>query len=406
MERLSLIRIFTAVIICGTATAQFSRLEAQEVTPNQLPLGVVRTEPESGRFVKIEGGFMVPYTTTIPGTEIEFTMVPIEGGTFIMGSPEDEEDRRDDEGPQFKVAVEPFWMGKYEVTWGEYKQYMKLDKAFHSLQQRGIRHVTSDSEIDAVTAPSILYKPEFTFGDGNGPNQPAATMSQFAAKQYTKWLSRISDSFYRLPTEAEWEYACRAGTTTAYYFGDDDDDLEDHAWNVETSDDERHPVGQLKPNPWGLYDMYGNVAEWVLDAYDEAGYAEVKSGESVNTRDAFRQPTKIYPRVLRGGSWELEPEGCRSAARIPSDDDEWRIEDPNYPQSPWWFTDSPSTGVGFRLIRPLTPPTTDELKNKFWNADVEEILENAKSRIESNGKGSYGPVDGNLIKDIESLKKK
>ena len=366
-------------------------------------LGIVLKKPDSGPFVEIEGGFMVPFTTTIPGTDVEFTMIPIQGGTFKMGSPEDEEDRRDDEGPQFDVTVEPFWMGKYEVTWLEYKKYMDLDKAFKALSGKGLRKVTPENQVDAVTAPSSLYDPSFTFSAGEGDDQPAATMTQFAAKQYTKWLSSISEDFYRLPTEAEWEYACRAGTTTAYYFGEEPDDLDEHAWNIETSDDERHPVGQLKPNPWGLYDMYGNVAEWVLDEYDEDGYTHVEAGASVTTEEAFRKPTKLFPRAIRGGSWELEPEDCRSAARLGSDDKEWKIEDPNFPKSPWWYTDSPGLGVGFRLMRPLKVPNTRESRNLVWDADLESILDDAKSRISDNGRGSYGTVDPKLTKEISDL---
>ena len=365
--------------------------------------GIVKEKPASGRFVAIEGGYMVPYTATIPGTEIQFDMIPVPGGKFMMGSPEDEEDRRDDEGPQFEVSVEPFWMGKYEVTWLEYKKYMQLDKVFKALNGKGLRKVDSDNEIDAVTAPSSLYDPSFTYSAGEADNQPAATMTQFAAKQYTKWLSLMAGSFYRLPTEAEWEYACRAGTTTAYYFGEDPDDLEDHAWNIETSDDERHPVGELKPNPWGLYDMYGNVAEWVLDEYSENGYDHIEAGKPVSTGEALRHPTKLFPRVIRGGSWELEPEDCRSAARLGSDDKEWKYEDPNFPKSPWWYTDSPGLGVGFRLLRPLKTPDAKVARKLYWDADVESIVDDAKNRIRDNGRGAYGIVDENLPKDISEL---
>ncbi len=370
---------------------------------NDSVAGIVLKKPLKEPFVKIEGGYMVPYTRTIPGTDVKYTMMPIPGGKFMMGSPEDEEDRRDDEGPQFEVTVEPFWMGKYEVTWAEYKKYMQLFDAFKSLQSKGLRKVTAENEIDAITAPSALYDPSFTYSAGEAPDQPAATMTQYAAKQYTKWLSLTTTSFYRLPTEAEWEYACRAGTKTAFYFGEDADDLEDHAWDIESSDDERHPVGQLKPNPWGLYDMYGNVAEWVLDQYSEEGYDHVGEGESVTVDQAFRKPTELFPRVVRGGSFELEPEDCRSAARVGSDDNEWKIEDPNFPKSPWWYTDSPGTGVGFRIIRPLKTPDSDKAKNAFWEADLEMIKDDAKNRIVDNGRGAYGVVDEDLPKDISEL---
>ena len=406
------------VILCSAlliATTNFDNISAQETTakpaettaktakPEQL--GFATEKPAKGPSVELpDGRFMVSYTTTIPGTDVKFTMIPIAGGTFTMGSPEDEDDRRDDEGPQFNVKVEPFWMGQYEVTWGEYKKYMQLDKIFKALHSKGLRKVTADREIDAITAPSSLYDPSFTYSAGEEPDQPAATMSQYAAKQYTKWLSLTSQNFYRLPTEAEWEYACRAGTKTAHYFGDDGD-LDDHAWYIETSDDERHPSGQLEANPWGLYDMYGNVAEWVLDEYSENGYDHVEAGATVGVWEAYRKPTKLFPRVVRGGTFELEPEDCRSAARTPSDDKEWKIEDPNFPKSPWWFTDFPGTGVGFRLLRPIDVPDSIEKKNEFWEADIEMIKDDAKNRIEDNGRGAYGLVDEKLLDDIKGLTK-
>ena len=362
-------------------------------------LGVVTEEPKEKPFVKIDDGYMVPYTATIPGTEIKYTMIPIHGGKFTMGSPDDEDDRLDDEGPQFEVTVKPFWMGRYEVTWQEYKRYMQLYPEFQALKRFGKRVVTDDNKIDAITSPSPLYDETHTFTEGSADEEPAATMTQYAAKQYTKWLSKISKDFYRLPTEAEWEYACRAGTKTAYYFGDDANDLEEHGWFSENSDDERQEVGLFEPNPWGLYDMHGNVAEWVLDEYHEDGYTHVEEGTSVTTEKAYRKPIKVYPRVVRGGSFELEPEECRSASRLGSEDQDWKYEDPNSPKSPWWYTDTPAKGVGFRLMRPLTAPATAEAKNAYWKADVESILENAKQRIAAKGLGAYGIADENLPKE-------
>ena len=319
-----------------------------------------------------------------------------------MGSPDDEDGRRDDEGPQFNVKVEPFWMGKYEVTWGEYKRFMAMERIFKVLDRKKVRKTLDKFQIDAVTAPSPLYDESFTYEAGEEFDQPAATITQYAAKQYTKWLSLSSGEFYRLPYEAEWEYACRAGTKTAFYFGDDDGDLEEHAWLIDNSDEERHYIGDLKPNPWGLYDMYGNVAEWVLDGYDENGYTHIKAGSTVTVEESFFKPKGLYPRVVRGGSFELEVEDCRSAARVGSDPD-WKYEDPNDPKSPWWFTDQPATGVGFRLLRPLKTPATEAAKNEFWKADLEQIEDDAMGRIESNGKGALGVVDRTLPKEIEAL---
>ncbi len=379
-----------------------------ETVTHKLAVGLADAQPESGRFVACErpkATFMVPYTATIPGTDVTYEMVPIPGGTFYLGSPEDQSERGSDEGPVVSVQVQPFWMGKFEITWAEYRQYMQLDEQFKQLQQAGLRKVTTENEIDAITAPSVLYDPDFTYDAGEGDRQPAATMTQYAAKQYTKWLSLISGRFYRLPTEAEWEYACRAGTQTAFSFGDDPDDLAAHGWYADNSDDERHEVGQLPANAWGLHDMHGNVAEWVLDAHSTNGYqrlADLKLS-AVPAADAWLRPTKLFPRVLRGGSWELDASDCRSAARLASHDKDWSLEDPNFPKSPWWFTDSPGLGVGFRIIRPLDAPATRQDQESFWKADIRKITRDTKDRIDSNGRGAWGIVDRNLPRDIATL---
>ena len=306
---------------------------------------------------------MQVYVERIPGTEATFEMVPIPGGTFTMGSPLGEDDRNADEGPQHAVRLAPFWMGRHEVTWDEYHPFMlKLD-----LELR--RHVRAepipqDAWADAVSRPTPPYVPmDFDMGvEGT----PAICMTQFAAKQYTKWLSMKTGRFYRLPTEAEWEYACRAGTTTAYSFGDDPDDLEDHAWYFDNADDSYQPVGTKAPNPWGLHDMHGNVAEWVLDGYDRAFYGS--SGDGTAT-DPLCWPTKLYPRIVRGGSWDHDPEDLRSAARIQSKKG-WKVQDPQLPKSIWYHTDA--TFVGFRVVRPLVAPPPEE-RARYWEADLDEV---------------------------------
>lgn len=395
--------VFAATTV---SVAQIESPESQESESRPASSGrpgIVTTPPQGVRSVKVDDGYMVPYETTIPGTKVKFQMVPIPGGKFTIGSPDDETGRRSDEGPRFDVVVEPFWMGKYEVTWAEYKQYMKLDSVFKAFQARKLQ-TAKFTDVDAITAPSSLYDPSFTYEAGDEPKQPAASMSQYAAKQYTKWLSLLSGDFYRLPTEAEWEYACRANTTTAFHFGDDPDDLKKYAWYEENSEELRQTVGKLKPNAWGLHDMYGNVAEWVLDGYVEQ-YDPKLAGKTVSVQQAYVSPTKVYPRVLRGGSWELEVEDCRSAARMASNE-EWLDEDPNYPQSPWWFTTSPGLGSGFRLIRPLNPPESRDRKERFWQPQVERITRDARNRIFDNGRGSFGIVTPELPEKIEQLRKK
>ena len=374
-------------------------------TAKDDPVGLVKEKPAEGPFVETDRGYMVPYKSKIPGTEIEFEMIPIPGGTFQLGSPEDESDRTEAEGPRKTIAIEPFWMGKYEVTWDEYKRYMELHdifKGFESFQMRAVKDIHGP---DVVTAPSNLYDPTFTYSAGEGPREPAATMTQFAAKHYTKWLSILCEDFYRLPSEAEWEYAARAGTDTPYFFGDDPDELEDYAWFEDNSDELRHDVGELKPNPWGLYDIYGNVAEWTLDAYTPEGYGFIKSDQA-KASEAIRWPEKEYPLVARGGSFEMTAAECRSAARLGSDDEAWKADDPNVPKSPWWYTTYPGTGVGIRLLRPLNAPETDEAKEAYWKARVEYVEWVADHRIDNEGRGARGVVDLELPKAREELRDK
>lgn len=372
--------------------------EAEEV------LGMVAVKPTSGPFVETKQGFMVPYKTLIPGTDIEYEMVPIPGGKSKIGSPEAEHDRKADEGPQFEIEVGPFWMGKHEIKWSEYKKYMELHNLLKEMAEAKIRPKASEDDADVITAPSNLYDPTFTYSKGSEPRQPALSMSQYAAKQYTKWLSGISGRFYRLPTEAEWEYACRAGTTTAYSFGDDPAQLGEYAWYFENADEKIHTVGTKKPNPWGLYDMHGNVAEWTLDAYDDRQYIDL-AGKSLTPAAAMKTPTKLFPRVVRGGSHDDKAAACRSAARTKSDDDNWRQTDPNFPKSPWWFTDDYGLCVGFRLMRPLETPARGD-REQYWKADIDEISDGTKRRIDEEGRGARGVADPSLIKDVEKFKER
>jgi formylglycine-generating enzyme required for sulfatase activity len=181
-------------------------------------------------------------------------------------------------------------------------------------------------------------------------------MTHYAAVKYCKWLTAKTGHFYRLATEAEWEYACRAGTTTRYSFGDDESKIGDYAWHFANAGEKYQQVGKKKPNAWGLYDMHGNVAEWVLDAY-VADYSKV--GDVPYTPGATE-----YPHVARGGSWDDDPEALRSAARRASDPS-WKMRDPQLPKSKWYLTDAQF--LGFRIVRPLKVPSKEEME-RCWTS--------------------------------------
>jgi formylglycine-generating enzyme required for sulfatase activity len=358
---------------------------------SHAPLGLRDSAPVDERSVPLERGCMVGYKAKIPGTNVEFEMVPIPGGLFHMGSREDESGRNDDEGPQIQVEIAPFWMGTCEVTWAEYKQFMRSYQVFKNFVTRGVRVVTPENTVDSVTSPTPLYEPDFTFELGDKDRQPAVTVTHYAAKQYTKWLSGMSGTVYRLPTEAEWEYACRAGTQTRFSFGDDADQLADHAWYFENSDEAYHEVRQKKPNPWGLHDMHGNVAEICVDQYKPDAYASFTAGP-VSFFQVIQWTTDMFPHVVRGGSWDKDADSLRCAARSHTED--WREKDPNIPLSPWWFTDEPARAVGFRIVRPLREPDATE-RQKFWMEDSEALTIAVDSRL-TEGRGVRGLVDPDL----------
>jgi formylglycine-generating enzyme required for sulfatase activity len=298
---------------------------------------------------------MKPYLEQIKDSDGEFTMLPIPGGKFMMGSPAGEADRSEDEGPQHEVEIAPFWMGKHEVTWNEYEVFMfQLDVARRKLDDR--KPTDAEAIADASSKPTKPYT-DMTFGMGK-EGYPVCCMTQYSAMKYCEWLSKKTGRYYRLPTEAEWEYACRAGTKTAYSFGDDAALIDDFAWYFDNSDGKYQEVGKKKPNPWGLHDMHGNVAEWVFDQYDPKFYA--KSG----AKNPLNPPKKTEPCPVRGGSWDNDPKLLRSAARMPSTND-WKMQDPQIPQSIWYYTDA--LFVGFRVVRPLVEPSAEE-KAKIWAA--------------------------------------
>ncbi len=315
---------------------------------------------------------MKPYTEKLKlAADATCDLIPVPAGEYTIGSPPNETGHQPEENPQRKLKIEPFWIGKLEVTWALYQPFMNNGKARNKdgTLNRDTNQTTSEApEVtdkntlsDTITQPTPPYVPmHFQMGDGYSKDYPAIGVTQHAANKFCEWLSEQTGHFYRLPTEAEWEYACRAGTSTAYSFGDDPAQLGDYAWFSANSEFQYQKVGTKKSNPWGIHDMHGNVAEHVLDQFIPDTYTKLKDGDA----QPWQAPTSRYPTVVRGGHWDADPAALRSAARLGSKK-EWKIQDPQLPKSIWYFTDAP--WLGFRIIRPLKTPPVEEM-HRYWNS--------------------------------------
>lgn len=342
-----------------------------ETLPDDAAKFLPVTEKIYSLLKDVPAGELKAYTEKVPQVEdATFKMIPIPGGEFSFGSPETEKGRSKDEGPVRTLKVEPFWMMSTEVTWELYRIFMENGK---NRNKDGSLDLNADNLspepplqsnpdlIDAISQPTPPYMPMHNdMGNfaGYDPKYPAVAMTQHAASKFCEWLTAQTGHYYRLPTEVEWEFACRAGTTTAYSFGDDPALLDEYCWHGDNSDGSYQPVGTKKPNPWGLFDMHGNVREWTIDAY-VPNYQKHADG-SVNP---FALTPDRYPRVTRGGDWDSFPEDLRSAKRTPSDK-QWKDIDPQNPKSIWYHTDA--WGLGFRIVRPARNPTLEEM-HLLWN---------------------------------------
>lgn len=278
------------------------------------------------------------YQQTIPNSTVSFDLIAIPAGNFVLGSPEKQVGRQADEGPQKKVQVDAFWMGKTEVTYDEFQLFFE--------EARDPEPKPAKVGPDAVTRPSPPYI-DFTLGMGKVGGFPANSMQQFGAIMYCKWLYAKTGIFYRLPTEIEWEYACKAGSDIPV------EKLGEYAWFQGNSKEKYHEVGLKKANAWGLHDMLGNVSEWVLDHYDAHGYVR-------NDSPVFLD--KYADAVVRGGNFQDDATLVRATARQAADP-VWNRRDPQIPKSIWWNADAPF--VGFRIMRPAKQPTKEEIRSFF-----------------------------------------
>jgi formylglycine-generating enzyme required for sulfatase activity len=293
---------------------------------------------------------MKAYVEKVPETKLTIDMVPIPGGRFRMGSPEDEEGRAEDEGLLEDVQISPFWMATKETTWELFDVYaFSFDKKQAKAAEEAGKpkdRTPLDLKADAVSRPTPPYV-DMTFGYGHD-GFPAICMTHLAAAKFCEWLAEKTGKKYRLPTEAEWEYACRAGADGARFFGEEP--LDDFVWYYENSNEKPQPVGKKKPNSWGLYDMLGNVSEWCQDKYVADYFTRMK--EAGNLLDPVVKTDETVWHSARGGSWQDDPEFLRAAARRGAEED-WSVQDPQEPKSIWWHTDAHF--VGFRIVRSYEP---------------------------------------------------
>ena len=297
------------------------------------------------------------YTEQIPGSMINFEMIAISGGTFRMGSLEKEPFRKEDEGPIRNVTLSPFFMSEIEVTWDMYWAFYAKTMSEGRTPPDRVYMNNSRSDVDAISGPT----PPFGFPDqgwGMG-DRPAITMTHYAAETFCQWLSLVTGKKYRLPTEAEWEYAARGGTETPYFFDGspkkfsnegflrkfisaDMDPISSHVIYANNSKNRTQEASLVKPNPFGLKNMLGNVMEYCADKYDPKAYS--KTGENVTNPLV----TEGAEWVIRGGNYASDASDLRSAARNYSRHDDWLKTDPQQPKSIWWYADM--RGIGFRLV--------------------------------------------------------
>lgn len=308
------------------------------------------------------------FTEKIPTTSVSFNMIAIPGGTFQMGSPEDEPFRKENEGPVRNVTISPFFMGEIEVTWDMYWAFYAQTMSEGRIAPDVIRaNNATDPEVDAISGPT----PPFGFPDQGwgGIDRPAITMTHYAAEIFCQWLSKRTGKHYRLPTEAEWEYAARGGTQTPYFFEGNPKKFSDQGFirkffdadtavinsfvaYAKNSNSKSMEPSKISPNPFGLKNMLGNVMEYCSDWYADDAYAQTPT----DVTDP-KGPESGTEHVVRGGDFTNDAADVRCASRAASQHDNWLKTDPQQPKSIWWYSDTKS--VGFRVVCDMPEQTPE-----------------------------------------------
>ena len=338
-------------INCHLNVGHYNKEAAAHAHNTSFGVSITSTEPPFDSAAVVNS--FENYTEMLPGTRVTFNMIALPGGEFDMGSPESEPLRDTDEGPVRKVTLSRFWIAETEVTWDEYMAFFRAT----SSQGRTEGQVVSSLKTDAISGATPPWgAPDQGWGKDK---RPAITMSWHGANVYCQWLSQVTGKKYRLPTEAEWEYACRGGTNTPYYiqgdpkkftsegflkkfFGPDTSEIASHMIYKENSSAKSALPEAVKPNPFGIRNMSGNVAEFCLDWYSADWYAT----DSTNTNPMG--PDRGQEHVIRGGSFKSDASELRSAARDFTKTKAWLVTDPQMPKSIWWYSDC--IDVGFRVV--------------------------------------------------------
>ncbi len=252
----------------------------------------------------------------LPGTDLSIGMLHVPSGTLdVKGKTH---------------AVPAFYMSSMEISWELYNLYLNrdIDHVDHSDKINQVQ-----MNVDGISGASFPYV-DMSLGMGSEDNYPVCNVTPFSASQFCQWLSAITGRFYRLPTEEEWKYALQADSAGKYFWGNDDELIKEYAWLEGNTESTYHKTGTKAPNPWGFYDQYGNVAEWVISS--------IESDDS-----------NVISYLLLGGSYQDNKEKILQGIEIKEEED-WKDRDPQFPKSKWWYTDAPF--AGFRIVSPLTTP--------------------------------------------------
>jgi sulfatase modifying factor 1 len=311
----------------------------------------------------------INFTEQIPGSSVSFNMIAVKGGRFKMGSPDDEPFRKDDEGPVHEVEVSSFFMAETETSWDEYLAFYSQTAAEgRSTDTEGLR-IKKGNATDAISGATPPYgQPDQGWGLGE---RPAISFSFHAAETYCRWLSQVTGKTYRLPTEAEWEYACRAGNQGPYFFPgnprkfertgllsrllkNDTAVISSYVIYRGNSPARTELPDKVKANPFGLKNMSGNVAEFCSDWYSEKAYSMYAGSVAKDPAG----PSSGTEHVIRGGSFQSPAGDVRSAARDYTRSEEWLKTDPQMPKSIWWYSDC--YNVGFRVVCEFDENTGNE----------------------------------------------